>query len=223
MGCDIHLTVERRVKGKWRRVDKLPPRACSWCDGTGKYPDGRECYSCRGTKQTVEPYHDRNYTVFSVLADVRNDGYVTPIAEPRELPEDAVLFENEEDGWHGDHSFSHLSLRELLDYDWKQTIKDEGFVDLETFKAWDTAGGKGPPARWCGGVGGPSVKHVSNSEMRRRIAEPYEWEKLDHPYTLLQWTVSLDSYCKSFLAFMETLKGLADSPDDVRIVFGFDS
>ncbi len=123
MGCDIHMTIERRVNGSWERVDELPPRACTWCDGSGRYQDGRQCYGCKGSGHCTAPYDDRDYTVFSVLANVRNDGNVKPIAEPRGLPDDMVPereCDDEEEGSpddHGDHSFSWLGLSELLAYD----------------------------------------------------------------------------------------------------------
>lgn len=229
MGCDIHMTVERRVNGAWERVDELPPRPCSHCGGAGRYShSGNECYSCKGVGKQTGSYHDRNYNVSSVLADVRNDGNVTPITQPRGLPADMVpeRAEAEEDegspDWHGDHSHSWLTVAELLAYDWKQVIRDEGFVIKETFAKWDAAGASGSPGEWCASVSGPMVRHVSNSEMRRRIREPYAWEAGDRAYTLIQWTVPLNLYAKHFLSFLETLSGLG-APDDVRIVFGFDS
>lgn len=230
MGCDIHMQVQRRVGEAWETVSALPRRPCSWCKGRGHY-EGRpkdQCYSCKGDGGETGPYDDRNYTVFSVLANVRNDGYVKPIAEPRglpeglaeELPEDP----NDEDKDLmplGDHSFSWMTLRELAEHDWKQPREDEGFVDADKFKAWEAAGG-GKPTEWCRSVSGNSIVHVSNSEMRRRISHPYGWENSDRPYTLVRWTLPISDDCKSFLAFVETLHALG-SPDDVRIVFGFDS
>lgn len=248
MGCDIHMQVERRVNGKWQRVEKLPPRPCSCCDGRGHY-EGRpsdKCYWCgeRSQRETGEatpgidtsPFHDRNYTVFSVLADVRNDGYVTPICQPRGLPDDRHVLlrkdedcpeEGEQDYDYGDHSHSWLTLAELRAYDWKQIVRDEGFLDAESFAAWDKAGGI--PKSWCSSVGGGSVEHVTNSRMREYIADGMK----DHPliesiagkrsyYTLCQWSAPLSEYCKRFIAFMETLGGLG-APKDVRIIFGFDS
>jgi hypothetical protein len=41
-------------------------------------------------------------------------------------------------------------------------------------------------------------------------------------YTLCQWSAPLSEYCKYFLVFMESLSALGE-PEDVRIVFGFDS
>ncbi len=58
MGCDIHGVFQR----------KLP-------DGT--WEDVKTEYEC-----------ERDYTLFAILAGVRNSGYITPISEPRGLPDD---------------------------------------------------------------------------------------------------------------------------------------
>lgn len=60
MGCDIHSQAERRVNGKWERIDDLLP--FGW----------------------------RSYGMFGFLANVRNYSAVPPISEPRNLPGDAV-------------------------------------------------------------------------------------------------------------------------------------
>jgi hypothetical protein len=226
MGCDIHLKVERRVNGKWECVESLSPRPCSWCDGAGHYKNRPldKCYSCSGSGAQSGPYRDRNYTVFSVLAGVRNDGYVKPIATPRGLPDGIA-----DDGEYGDHSFSWLTLAELRAYDWHQSIHDEGWVDAETFKKWDAAGAKGNPEQWCGAVGGGAVEHVTHSRMREYIADGMKESPVIERiagkrsfYTLIQWDVPLTDYCKHFLSFLETLSAIG-ADEDVRIVFGFDS
>ena len=233
MGCDIHMQVERRENSVWTRVETLPARPCHWCSGRGHYTerDGikPECYFCKGTKVLTGPYDARNYATFSVLANVRNGGNIEPIAEARGLPKDATHATGvDEDGRsreeyeYGEHSQSWLTLDEVLAYDWKQRIADEGFVDAETFAEWDAAGAKGSPKSSCGGVDGGRVKHVSNQEMRRRARKPNEWEKNDVPYTLVHWEVPLCEYAETFLAFVESLSSLGE-PADIRLVFGFDS
>ena len=223
MGCDIHMQVERRVNGKWERVEELPPRPCSWCEAKGGYPSGTKCWTCKGTGQQTDPFDCRNYTTFAVLADVRNDGYVKPICEPRGLPADCVRKTDEDGGAHeyGDHSFSWLTLAELQAYDWQQKRDDEGWVSVEEFKQWES-NGRGCPRSWCGDVGGGMVEKVSNKDMRRHIANPYPWEVGKRFYTLVQWSTTIAYRCRAFLDFMETLSALGN-PDDVRIVFGFDS
>jgi hypothetical protein len=116
MGTDIHIAVEVRRPDGWHLSDLVVTQ-------------------------------NRNYRAFAVLADVRNGyGFagsdtgeaLKPISEPRGLPADMSpelrlrLDENENENeraapvdidseenafWLGDHSFSHVTLRELLDYD----------------------------------------------------------------------------------------------------------
>lgn len=218
MGCDIHMIVEKRVNGKWERVESLPPRPCSWCSAKGKYDSGLSCINCDGRTVDTEPYSERNYTVFATLAGVRSDGYVNPISEPRGLPEDATHGSEYE---YGDHSFTWLTLAEVLNHDWKQPRDDEGWINAEAFQRWE-ASGKGCPGSWSASVGGGGVEHVSHKEMRRRITNPYPWEQGRMPYTLVQWSTPLADRCRPFLAFVESLTALGD-PNDVRLVFGFDS
>lgn len=64
----------------------------------------------------------RGYNVFAFLAGVRNYSGVTPIASPRGLPDDAVMADDGDDL--GDHSFSWLSLDELLAFDYAASTED---------------------------------------------------------------------------------------------------
>jgi hypothetical protein len=60
---------------------------------------------------------NRNYTLFSVLANVRNGGEIGPISEPRGLPKDISMevmeYYNEER--HDAHSCSWLNLNDLVE------------------------------------------------------------------------------------------------------------
>lgn len=235
MGCDIHLQVERRVNGVWERVPH-PLRPCDdeYCTD-GKYnektpnPDrhGEDHFHCGGTgSYMTDFYHDRNYDVFGILADVRNgrgfagsdtgDGFI-PISLPKGLPPDlsdeirgvvedthwwcdnceayrsektSVTLTHdghswEEDAcpvceqpfvkydWHhsqhfwlGDHSFSYLTVDEILNYGWDQVTKHRGWVDPGQFEIFRK---EGKPYSWSGGVSGNGVKHVSNVAMSRMI------------------------------------------------------
>jgi hypothetical protein len=100
MGCDIHLYVERRTaSGAWERVRPMP-RFCHWCNGTGEGSRNGGCYFCDGVGKTTREYHDRNYDLFGMLANVRNgSGFAgvrtgsgfEPLSEPRGLPDDTSI------------------------------------------------------------------------------------------------------------------------------------
>ena len=120
MGCDIHCYAERKNKdGKWKIIGNVEKEEDGWIS------------------IDYEPYHDRNYNLFAILANVRNEtafaGCKTgegfnPISNPKGVPSDAseeyasLIKQWDSDG----HSHSYLTLRELLDYDWTQTTQLQG-------------------------------------------------------------------------------------------------
>lgn len=112
MGCDIH-SVAIDANGK-------PILGGLWADGKTANPDS-DWLDDEG-----EPFGWRIYGVFAFLAGVRNYSDITPISEPRGLPEDfeSGRWEDEHDGWIGSHSFSWLSLAELEAVDYDQLIED---------------------------------------------------------------------------------------------------
>ena len=190
MGTDIHLFVERRASANepWQLVSVRTK--CSWCDGSckNKHADSA-CYGCKGTGLEAG-YGSRKYSVFAMLADVRNgrgfagcdigSGFV-PVAEPRGLPADmsaelkAIHNASDDSDWEkryatlnaaygesnlGDHSMSHLTVRELLDYDWTRMTEHHGVCNVNTYAAWQKAGTRFPE-HWSGGVGGPQIYNVT--------------------------------------------------------------
>lgn len=237
MGCDIHLYVEKNNNGIWSAVDKF----------ARDEPDepGQEGY----LHASSEFYEGRNYNLFSILADVRNgsgfagvktgDGFV-PIAEPRGIPDDAsdeikaISAQWDCDG----HSHSHHTLRELLDYDWTQRAKLQGWVGAEDWAKWsryDRKKGNGPES-YSGGVSGPNVRHLTAEEMDALllpVATSYGPEREDFArkhsdcYAQAEWGVAYHDAARSFVS--ETipkllkLAGGTKGLDDVRIVFFFDN
>lgn len=107
MGCDIHMYVEYRPKAR---------HDVGWCNGDHFILD--EPLSVRSEMKRIELYRERNYPLFSVLADVRNYDYLTCIDYPRGIPEDATEYVmHEYFRWGMDaHSCSYFTLRELIDY-----------------------------------------------------------------------------------------------------------
>lgn len=114
MGCDIHLFVERKEGIEW---DK-----CEWIGCGFPIPI------------------NRNYSLFSILANVRNNDKnpFYPIEDPRGLPDDlsdelknVILkdrFCSKSDG----HDHSWLTLKEILGFDWDSKITSgEGIHDYQ--------------------------------------------------------------------------------------------
>jgi len=188
MGTDIHPMFQRRTPAGWEQVET-------------KYEGGR------------------NYGLFAWLADVRN-GYgfagiptfepITPIAPQRGVPDDLgvkVGF-NEEAGevWLGEHSFSWLTAREILDAAPPNFTK-QGVIAREEFDAWD---GK-QPAEWCGDISGPGVR---------------TWDIARGPVP--EWATHVRVYWKKegsemFHDFLAEVRRLQSEHGEVRMVFGFDS
>jgi hypothetical protein len=185
---------------------------------------------------------DRNYSLFGILANVRNgwgcagcdtgDGFM-PIAEPRGLPENVsgkVKHESDEWGCDG-HSHSYLTLAELIEYDWKRTTIRRGFVSLAEYKIFKE---NGRPNRWNGGISGQMVKIIENKEaeglinagileMFEKIDRSLSWNLLPHYYTSVEWEAGYIESAKTFYNETMPALGLLGEPDTVRIVFWFDN
>lgn len=190
MGCDIHGVFQTRVKG-----------ASLWW-----------------TELEIED--SRNYAVFSALADVRNNTGITPIAEPRGLPEDfdmkeamtVMRYGDPADPWLGDHSFSWLTLDELLNWNgWDQLVNDNGIIDRKQYESWD---GKSQPLLRSGDIWGTSV--IKADQRILEEADP-NWTHIR-----VYWSEPLREYCGPFLKWLEYAEARAWQPE-ARIVFGFDS
>ena len=114
MGCDIHLYLEKQVKGKWER-----------------YKHDSE----------IDP-SERNYDVFAFLCGVR--GVIIPKSYnrigDRGIPEDTSYKENRclSDPnavytYIGDHSFTHATVKELKKLPWS---KQDDYIRRSAFCRW---------------------------------------------------------------------------------------
>jgi hypothetical protein len=239
MGCDIHICIERKIDGVWTLADVRP-----------------------------EALAHRNYNVFAILADVRNgSGFAgiktgngfKPIAEPRGLPDDLCAEirdyqyddDHDEKDWGknlGDHSFSWLTLREVLEYDYEQTTKETGVLGIKEFIKLERERNRGyrdedlpRPDSWAGDISGPGVVHLPAAEARRLIEswglKPMHWK--DEEQILKRWSALGQHYDRDNyhirdeweIRYMQSMKsficGLTKyikfGMDDVRLVLGFDS
>jgi len=218
MGCDIHLYVEKRAKnGKWVYASAKKHR----------------CNTSFGEQYGYDYWYDgRNYSLFSILANVRNgwgfagvptgEGFI-PISEPRGLPSNVCSkIKTESDGWGGDgHSHSWLTLKELQDYDWKgHTTIHIGVVNEQEFKEYLE---NGVPSGWAGGISGDGITTVTNDEMRDIISGVTPREPGKRYITSIKWPESYYSCTRDFVdRVIPNLAKIGD-PEDVRIVFWFDN
>jgi hypothetical protein len=170
---------------------------------------------------------DRNYRLFAALADVRNgSGFagvkthdpITPIAEPRGWPDDFELSSITyvtDDPWLGDHSFSWLTLDEVVNWDgWDQPLHETGIIDRKQFEAWD--GVNPPEGGWCGGIYGQDIVKVDARD-EATWAATRDWTHVN-----VYWSRPLRESCTTFLAWVEYAKEKTRGME-ARLVFGFDS
>lgn len=273
MGTDIHLAVERRDKdGHWHRVPD-PIRDCpDYLHNKSRAEDEKVCYWCKGTlKRTESFYPHRDYDVFAILADVRNgsgfagcvtgDGFEI-LSPPRGFPHDLspelakaarhAEGESEDDApgddemWFGDHSFSWLTVDEILrgavamtNVDepcyWLLETKHRGVVGPQDYLLWKR---DGRPAAWSGDVSGGKVRKVTPAEMgamilagRIKVDETAKSDVFDnsladdgfHYVTTVEWTETYAEAAKFFLEMVYRDLLPLGHPRDTRIVFGFDS
>ncbi len=126
MGCDIHSVA---IDANGKRIEG------------GKWADSKECDPEFGYGEG-EPFGWRNYSVFGFLADVRNYSEVTPIRRPRGLPDDLKDYDSAGDPvdenlehWLGQHSYSWLSIAELIAFDYDHLMVDRrGKHEIMSFR-----------------------------------------------------------------------------------------
>lgn len=221
MGTDIYMQIEVRIDGKWE-----------WLQSFFPYYINKDL--------TIVP-DDRNYILFAILANVTNgynfNGFLpeklyNPIDKPRGIPEDISedlkdAIENEE--ILGEHSFSHLNGKELREYDWEQITKLRGLVTMNEYKKFQETG---DPKAWVGRVNEKTTKIISNKKMDDLIKnQENHYEnviyltqiELEKPYKEIVGGYSYWSYSQIYDNLIGDKYHNKIKPEDIRIVFGFDS
>lgn len=234
MGCDIHLYVEKRVDGRWIPADEWYEEEEDVYDDAGEETGRKRMRPV--IDWTARFYTGRNYSLFAILANVRNgrgfagcdigDGF-NVISEPRGLPEDVCdQIKAESDNWGCDgHSHSWLTVCELLDFDWDQISLRRGVVERDQAIA--------------AGVDADQLKDTWLEEGEANDGPKNLAFDIDHPpesfsvavfgpntgnrYVNVQWKESYRDCCPDFL--QKTLPRLQalGKPENVRIVFFFDN
>lgn len=236
MGCDIHLYVEHRVDGVWQSADK-------WTKD--KWTEHESIMSVDYDDQF---YTGRNYELFAMLAGVRNRFDIVPISDPRGFPDDISPQLAELDV---DHSASWLTLAELLAYDWTQTVTMSGWVGVTEWAWWRDHPKEGPRS-YSQGVGGGNVHHLPKehfeqawqrlraerqypegrwaaAHLTERDSDAPDVERFTaligggSPYCTVSWNVPYYQEASDFFGTVIPRLLRLGAPDDVRIVFFFDS
>lgn len=183
---------------------------------------------------------DRNYTLFAILAGVRNGfGFagsyrhepLKPIAEGKGLPSFINVIEEytsdlynkwfdrwedeEEFGtWLGDHSHTYMTIKEIMEWQgWDNYIHQGGVVAVEHYEG-TLAKGK-TPEHWCGGISGGDTVVVSE--------EDYKNGNSNATHIQCKWQ-SDESLREMYDWFLDEIKRIKNEyGDDVYLVVGFDS
>lgn len=250
MGCDIHIYLEVKDKnGKWNFVPNVSYIAYEenkkrksvkmnkYNEVLKLFPNPKMFPDIKDLLRTdfgidYDKYHDlnhpllnlnnRDYRLFSILADVRNGYGFVPISDPKGVPDDASKeYKAEVKGWGYDgHSHSHFTLKELKDYDWNGGITCYGLLSEEEFLQW-VKNGKGIPESYCAGIFG-STKEVSEQELNDIINKNINREKHVCYCVKVYWNEKCTDY-SFYNKFIPWLEGLGIEPDNIRIVFFFDN
>ena len=196
MGCDIHIYTERK-----RRINNKDVWVNADYFGLNPYYTGA-CYEKKF--EVIKIYGDRNYSLFSMLANVRNEIGQQFVCNPRGLPEDSSNFvKTESDSWGCDgHSHSYLTLKELKEFREKnKTTKYSGM--MPPLEAEKVDSGE-MPEYWCGGT---NQKH-------------YVYREWEYESDILKDLV--DSLEKRKVEW-GTHNNNPDVDEKIRIVFWFDN
>lgn len=247
MGTDIHAIVQRREGDHWTNVDMTWPDRPSW-----DHPLLRRSYNAFAilgdvrngtgfagiyTSDGFDPISsDRGFP--SDFTAVGEDGHVR--CEAHQIKPDVLARLDDEEfedpawgcgdcQWMGDHSFTWISARELIEYDWEAPVRVRMVVEWPEYHEWAIVGGKeGFPKSWCGDVSGYRVikfKEKDIGPFGANVARVIEKRLAD----------GMSVYVEAFRSYprREAAKDLHDvvvpwlqtlgEPDDVRIVMGFDS
>lgn len=204
MGCDIHMHLEYKKNGRWWCGDyyRLNPYYDGINESEPKYT--KECWC-----------EDRNYGLFSTLANVRNYSGNDYIDEPRGLPYDVTAeVEADNDYWGIDgHSHSYFTLRELIEYrDNNPFLKRSGLVSKEEYDKYKNFGTE--PTEWC--------QWSSNYEK----LEYLEWEVENKAlYDLIDKIKERanDLYLIYDFMWSRNKEECMKNAEDIRIVFWFDN
>jgi hypothetical protein len=130
MGTGIHVYVEVRYyrfddlnweKGVWTSVDKWTQNPYYYL-----YPENKE----PEWQVDIEDsrFCEKNYFLFSILANVRNLEGIVPLSMPRGIPENVsgeIKRVSDSEGTDA-HSHSWLTLKELLNFNWNQVFTFDG-------------------------------------------------------------------------------------------------
>lgn len=240
MGCDIHICIQvQDPDGSWREVPYVrepwgarEAPAAEWARQRWARVDAA---ASRGDAVLPSCFASRCYDLFGILADVRNGsgfaGCVTgtgwkSIAAGRGWPEgfDASTLVPDDEGvprYMGDHSYTWVSLEELLAFDWDgEHAQLYGVVPADEYERLKESGEA--PTSYSGGISGPGIKTYT--------PEDYEAAKraggralAERPHVRMRWIETARQATGDWPGkVLPKLHAMA-AGRPLRLVLGFDS
>jgi hypothetical protein len=245
MGCDIHIRIERRQSeengGAWENVAySVRPwhdedRQEEWL--THQWTEHRKRLDA-GAVEMPRCFDNRNYNLFGILGNVRNGhgfaGIVTgdpwpPLTDQRGITADSLAKEDDDGDeddendltvWIGDHSFTYISLEELLSYEWDGTVtRRRGMVAFPVWQTWVNDPNAEPsPFPRCGGITGPNVEIISEADAHRRTENLH-----DSLYVETTWSETARQATNNWIGEVGPVLDRIAGRQALRLVMGFDS
>lgn len=224
MGCDIHAFVEVKpqlTSTDWRMLE----------DSVFRNPFFQEdrLVSIYNVPYGCTVLDQRNYALFSLLADVRNTralsnpfnsaikyeerDAIIPIQSPRGIPRDASEgWIKELKRWGADlHSHSYFTLQELLDAEshgaFDQKVLQRGYVSLDQYLGYAQKGLK--PSTWASYTSGPSLTALEWEVLSQSEKDAYCKQSEDHAQMICirtSWEWDLRDALGDLLRTIEELK-----------------
>lgn len=245
MGCDIHIVIQvQEPSGAWKDV---PYQDELWeCEKEAVAKGDKDNYWYREYRDDLpvapEVFHNRNYDLFGILANVRNGrgfagiptGQGWPsIAPGRGFPDgiDPESYNRGDDdayvrgvpsGYMGDHSFTYVTLNELQAFDWDGVSTTlYGVISEEEYLTRKDAGTVTGPDSYCGDISGNGIGVYSN-------AASYEQAKAAgtlaaRPFVRISWVETAREATYDWPGkVIPFLEGIGKGRP-VRLLLGFDS
>lgn len=253
MGCDIHLYVEVLPEGNEGASEHGSPQwvhvpGCAW------YAKDWATAERMGRTVSELPCFDpgRNYYLFALLANVRNDGSIVPLLIQRLMRKDAQPptdygnlsrrglprgYNHERDGSGGGELSDFVKARA---WDIGVDGHSSNWLTLRELQEypWDAeedetgyvdllnyrlAKTKGRPGRWYSELW-HGCEVVTEDQMADIASRGVDENIVDRRVTKLTWKQTPRLYCAQFVdEILPELAKLSPNPDRVRIVFWFDN
>lgn len=250
MGTDIHLYVEHRVDGAWASADKWTLNEYADEPGALVVDWNNRFYHERNYDLFAMLAGVRNGRGFGGCDT--GDGFI-PISEARGLPYDLSpqLHACVDEGT-VDHTPSWLTVADLMAYDWTQKTKKRGWVGIGEWAQWRDYGKPESYSGSIAGSNvkhvTPEDMEKGWQELRTKRGYPESRYASTHlhpdgssrnedfvemtmlvagrghePFCQVQWGVSYYQEAVNFLGTVLPRLWKLGAPNDVRIVFWFDS